>query len=111
MSDLFIILRDLLIAQRDSKQGLITVPSGLIENADKKLAELETQYRTTGDEDILLEHESLATVLDDIQELRADLIWTMAYTGAEDLRALTPREKALYEPLPAIAAKLRGLEA
>ncbi len=106
--DTLSILRDALIAQRDSCK-LINLRQDLFDQAESQLQALKTKYKETGDVDVMEEHEAIISVLDEIRELRADIIWGMAYIGDTETGNLTPREKALYDPLPIFAAKLRGI--
>lgn len=108
MSDTLSLLRDLLIAQRDSPE-LCTVPSGLLEQAEKTLEALKQEYQQSGDESILQRHEALVTVLDDLQEERAERIWLMAYHQADDVRAMNQQERFIFDILAENAAKLRGI--
>lgn len=108
MTDTLSLLRDLLIAQRDSPE-LCTVPSGLLEQAETTLATLKKEHLQTGDESIIQKHEALVTVLDDIQEERAERIWNMAYHQADDTRTMSQQERFIFNILAENAAKLRGI--
>lgn len=107
-SDILSMLRDLLIAQRDCST-LCTVPSGLLEQAETTLATLKKEYQQSGDESIIQKHEALVTVLDDLQEERAERIWLMAYHQADDVRAMNQQERFIFDILAENAAKLRGI--
>lgn len=108
MSDLLPYLRDLLLAQRACSE-MVTIPADLMTKAEKHLEVLKIRYQVTGDEYTMLEHEALAAVLDDITEHRAELIWNMAYTQADPVKAMTPMERSAYSVLVDMAAKLRGI--
>ena len=108
MTDTLSLIRDLLIAQRDSST-LCTVPAGLMDQAERTLENLKLQYRQTGDDRISELHESIATVLDELQEHRAEMIWEMAYYQVENTKALTDKERFIFDILAENAAKLRGI--
>lgn len=108
MSDPLFLLRDTLLAQRDSSE-LIHLPTGILDQADRHLQELKTQWQATGDEQVMNEHEALVSALEALQEERAERIWSMAYTQADPVSAMTANERLLFEALVAMAAKLRGI--
>lgn len=107
MSDILPLLRDLLLSQRESAE-LIPVPAGLMDQAEKQLTEFEGRYKS-GDESVMNLHEAISTVLDEIQEERAEKIWDMAYTQADPVKALTEEERFIFIILSENAAKLRGI--
>jgi len=108
MSDTLYLLRDTLLAQRDSSD-LIPLPAGLVDQAERHLADLKTKWQTTGDEQVMNEHEAIVSALESLQEERAERIWYMAYHQADDTRAMTANERLLFEALVAMAAQLRGI--
>ena len=108
MSDTLYLLRDTLLAQRDSSE-LVHLPAGILDQAERHLQELKTQWQATGDEQIMNEHEAIISALESLQEERAERIWAMAYTQASPVNAMTQRERTMFEALVAMAAKLRGI--
>ena len=108
MSDTLYLLRDTLLAQRDSSD-LVPLPAGILDQAERHLAALKTKWQTTGDEQIMNEHEAIVSALENLQEERAERIWSMAYTQADPVSAMTANERLLFEALIAMAAKLRGI--
>jgi len=108
MSDTLYLLRDTLLAQRDSPD-LIPLPAGILDQAERYLANLKSQWQVTGDEQVLTEHEAVVSALESLQEERAERIWSMAYTQADPVSAMTANERLLFEALVAMAAKLRGI--
>ena len=108
MSDTLYLLRDTLLAQRDSSD-LIPLPAGLVDQAERHLADLKTKWQITGDEQVMNEHEAIVSALESLQEERAERIWAMAYTQASPVNAMTQRERTMFEALVAMAAKLRGI--
>lgn len=109
MSDILPLLRDLLLEQRESPE-LVSIRSGLMDQAEITLEELKIQYKKSGDASIMEKHEAIANALDELQETRADIIWSMAYHQSDETRGLTEREKSIYTCLTENAAKLRGIE-
>lgn len=109
MSDILPLLRDLLIAQRESPE-LISIRSGLMDQAEITLEELKIQYKKSGDTSIMEKHEAIANALDELQEERAEKIWDMAYHQADPVKAFTGTEKIAFSVLVEMAAKLRGIE-
>lgn len=113
-SDILYILRDAVIAQRDSSK-LITIKQELIVESVHRLDILKTQFKVTGDEDIKEEHEALVSVLEEIQELRADIIWNAvrfcdeSFACDAEVGNFTEREKEIFEPLCRLSMKLRGM--
>lgn len=109
MSDTLFLLRDMLLEQRDSSD-LVHLPAGLLDQAERHLADLKTQWQATGDEQIMNEHEALVSALEALQEERAERIWSMAYAQVVDhYHAMTVSERGLFEALRTMAAKLRGI--
>ena len=108
MSETLPLLRDTLLAQRDSPD-LIPLPAGILDQAERYLANLKSQWQVTGDEQVLTEHEAIVSALESLQEERAERIWSMAYTQADPVSAMTANERLLFEALVAMAAKLRGI--
>jgi len=87
--------------------GLIEIRSDIMRSAEVALENLERRYRDSGSEAVMLDHEALATALDDLQEMRAEIVWQGAYDGAL-LYHMTETEAAAYDQLRPIAAKLKG---
>ena len=108
MSDTLYLLRDTLLAQRDSSE-LVHLPAGILDQAERHLADLKTRWQATGDEQIMNEHEAIVSVLESLQEERAERIWSMAYTQASPVNAMTQRERMMFEALVSMAAHLRGI--
>ena len=108
MSDTLYLLRDTLLAQRDSSE-LVHLPAGILDQAERHLQELKTQWQATGDEQIMNEHEAIISALESLQEERAERIWAMAYTQASPVNAMTQRERTMFEALVLMAAQLRGI--
>ena len=108
MSETLSLLRDTLLAQRDSPD-LIPLPAGILDQAERYLQELKTQWQVTGDEQVLTEHEAVVSALESLIDERAERIWSMAYTQADPVSAMTANERLLFEALVAMAAKLRGI--
>ena len=108
MSDTLYLLRDTLLAQRDSSE-LVHLPAGILDQAERHLADLKTQWQATGDEQIMNEHEAIVSALESLQEERAERIWSMAYTQASPCHAMTEDEKTLFDTLRILAALLRGV--
>lgn len=108
MSETLSLLRDTLLAQRDSPD-LIPLPAGILDQAERYLANLKSQWQVTGDEQILSEHEAIVSALENLIDERAERIWSMAYTQADPVSAMTANERLLFEALVAMAAKLRGV--
>jgi DNA replication initiation complex subunit (GINS family) len=108
MSETLSLLRDTLLAQRDSPD-LIPLPAGILDQAERYLANLKSQWQVTGDEQILSEHEAIVSALENLIDERAERIWSMAYTQADPVSAMTANERLLFEALVAMAAKLRGI--
>ena len=108
MSDTLYLLRDTLLAQRDSPD-LIPLPAGILDQAERYLANLKSQWQVTGDEQVLTEHEAVVSALESLIDERAERIWSMAYTQADPVSAMTANERLLFEALVAMAAKLRGI--
>ena len=108
MSDTLYLLRDTLLAQRDSSD-LVHLPAGILDQAERHLADLKTKWQTTGDEQIMNEHEAIVSALESLQEERAERIWSMAYTQASPVNAMTQRERTMFEALVSMAAQLRGV--
>ena len=108
MSDTLFLLRDTLLAQRDSSE-LVHLPAGILDQAERHLQELKTQWQATGDEQVMNEHEALVSALEALQEERAERIWSMAYTQADHTHAMTATERNLFEALVTMAAQLRGV--
>ena len=108
MSDTLYLLRDTLLAQRDSSD-LVPLPAGILDQAERHLSDLKTKWQTTGDEQVMNEHEAIVSALESLQEERAERIWAMAYTQASPCHAMTATERNLFEALVAMAAKLRGI--
>jgi len=108
MSETLPLLRDTLLAQRDSPD-LIPLPAGILDQAERYLANLKSQWQVTGDEQVLTEHEAVVSALESLIDERAERIWSMAYTQADPVSAMTANERLLFEALVAMAAKLRGI--
>jgi len=108
MSDTLYLLRDTLLAQRDSSE-LVQLPAGIMDQAERHLADLKTKWQITGDEQIMNEHEAIVSALESLQEERAERIWSMAYTQADHVHAMTEDEKTLFDVLRILAAQLRGI--
>jgi len=108
MSDTLYLLRDTLLDQRDNPE-LVHLPAGLVDQAERHLQELKTQWQATGDEQIMNEHEAIISALESLQEERAERIWAMAYTQASPVNAMTQRERTMFEALVLMAAQLRGV--
>lgn len=108
MSDTLFLLRDTLLAQRDSPE-LVPLSAGILDQAERHLADLKTRWQATGDEQIMNEHEAIVSVLEALQEERAERIWSMAYTQASPVNAMTQRERMMFEALVSMAAQLRGI--
>ena len=108
MSDTLFLLRDTLLAQRDSSE-LVHLPAGILDQAERHLQELKTQWQATGDELTMNEHEAIVSALENLQEERAERIWSMAYTQASPVNAMTQRERTMFEALVSMAAQLRGV--
>lgn len=108
MSDTLFLLRDTLLAQRDSPE-LVPLSAGILDQAERHLADLKTRWQATGDEQIMNEHEAIVSVLESLQEERAERIWSMAYTQASPVNAMTQRERMMFEALVSMAAQLRGI--
>jgi len=108
MSETLSLLRDTLLAQRDSPD-LIPLPAGILDQAERYLANLKSQWQVTGDEQVLTEHEAVVSALESLIDERAERIWSMAYTQADPVSAMTANERLLFEALVAMAAKLRGI--
>lgn len=108
MSGTLFLLRDTLLDQRDSSE-LVHLPAGLLDQAERHLSELKTKWQTTGDEQIMNEHEAIVSALESLQEERAERIWSMAYTQANQVTSMTAAERNLFEALVAMAAQLRGI--
>ena len=108
MSDTLYLLRDTLLAQRDSSE-LVQLPAGIMDQAERHLQELKTQWQATGDELTMNEHEALVSALEALQEERAERIWYMAFHQADDTRAMTVNEQGIFETLRSLAAQLRGI--
>ena len=108
MSDTLYLLRDTLLAQRDSSE-LVQLPAGIMDQAERHLQELKTQWQATGDELTMNEHEALVSALEALQEERAERIWSMAYTQADHTHAMTEDEKTLFDALRILAAQIRGI--
>lgn len=108
MSDTLYLLRDTLLYQRDSSE-LVHLPAGIVDQAERHLADLKTKWQATGDEQIMNEHEAIVSALESLQEERAERIWAMAYTQASPVNAMTQRERTMFEALVTMAAELRGV--
>ncbi len=108
MSDTLYLLRDTLLAQRESSE-LVHLPAGILDQAERYLSDLKTQWQATGDEQIMNEHEAIVSALESLQEERAERIWAMAYTQADHVHAMTDDEKTLFDALRILAAQLRGV--
>lgn len=108
MSDTLYLLRDTLLDQRDNPD-LVHLPAGLVDQAERHLADLKTKWQATGDEQIMNEHEAIVSALESLQEERAERIWAMAYTQASPVNAMTQRERTMFEALVTMAAQLRGV--
>ena len=108
MSDLLPLLRDLLLKQRESPE-LISIRSGLMDQAEITLEELKIQYKKSGDASIMEKHDAIANALDELQEERAEKIWDMAYHQADPVKAFQPHEREAFFVLTEMAAKLRGI--
>ena len=108
MSDTLYLLRDTLLAQRDSSE-LVHLPAGILDQAERHLADLKTKWQSTGDEQVMNEHEAIVSALESLQEERAERIWYMAYHQADDTRAMTVNEQGIFETLRSLAAQLRGI--
>ena len=108
MSETLSLLRDTLLAQRDSPD-LIPLPAGILDQAERHLSDLKTKWQTTGDEQVMNEHEAIVSALESLQEERAERIWAMAYTQASPVNAMTQRERTMFEALVLMAAQLRGV--
>jgi DNA replication initiation complex subunit (GINS family) len=108
MSDTLYLLRDTLLAQRDSSE-LVQLPAGIMDQAERYLADLKTKWQATGDELTMNEHEAIISALESLQEERAERIWAMAYTQASPVNAMTQRERTMFEALVSMAAQLRGV--
>lgn len=108
MSDTLFLLRDTLLAQRDSSE-LVHLPAGILDQAERRLQELKTQWQATGDEQVMNEHEAVVSALENLQEERAERIWSMAYTQASPVNAMTQGERQMFETLVMMAAQLRGV--
>ena len=108
MSDTLYLLRDTLLAQRDSSD-LIPLPAGLVDQAERHLANMISQWQVTGDEQVLTELEAIVSALESLQEERAERIWSMAYTQADPVSAMTANEQGIFETLRSLAAQLRGI--
>lgn len=101
-------LRDTLLDQRDNPD-LVHLPAGLVDQAERHLADLKTKWQATGDEQVMNEHEAIVSALESLQEERAERIWSMAYTQASPVNAMTQRERTMFEALVSMAAQLRGI--
>ena len=114
-SDTLYILRDALIAQRDTP-CLIAIPRNLLDQVETHLEFLKARYKETGSKEIMEEHESIVAVLEEIQELRADIIWNAvrfcdeSFACDAEVGNLTEREKEIFEPLCRLSMKLRGMD-
>lgn len=108
MSDTLFLLRDTLLAQRDNPE-LVHLPAGIMDQAERHLADLKTRWQATGDELTMNEHEAIVSALESLQEERAERIWSMAYTQASPVNAMTQRERMMFEALVSMAAQLRGI--
>lgn len=108
MSDTLFLLRDTLLAQRDSSD-LVQLPAGILDQAERQLADLKTKWQATGDEQEMNEHEAIVSALENLQEERAERIWSMAYTQADHVHAMTEDERTLFDALLILAAQLRGI--
>ncbi len=108
MSDTLFLLRDTLLAQRDSPE-LVPLSAGILDQAERHLADLKTRWQATGDEQIMNEHEAIVSALEALQEERAERIWSMAYTQADHTHAMTEDEKTLFDALRILATQLRGI--
>jgi DNA replication initiation complex subunit (GINS family) len=108
MSDVLYILRDSLLAQRESSD-LVPLPVGILDQAERDLADLKTKWQATGDEQIMNEHEAIVSALECLQEERAERIWSMAYTQASPVNSMTLNEQKVFDSLVALAARLRGI--
>ncbi len=108
MSETLSLLRDTLLAQRDSPD-LIPLPAGILDQAERYLANLMSQWQVTGDEQVLTELDAIVSALESLQEERAERIWSMAYTQADPVSAMTANEQGIFETLRSLAAQLRGI--
>ena len=108
MSGTLYLLRDTLLAQRDNPE-LVHLPAGIMDQAERHLADLKTRWQATGDELTMNEHEAIVSALESLQEERAERIWSMAYTQADHGHAMTEDEKTLFDALRILAAQLRGV--
>ena len=109
MSDTLSLLRNTLLEQRETAD-LIKLPAGLITQAEEHLQKLKTEYQQTGADEIADRHEALASSLDDLQETRADLIWSMAYNHTGPTKHMTDNEREIFDQLVPLGARLRGVE-
>lgn len=102
------LLRNIVLAQKETP-GLVPYPASLQTQTEHEINTLREQWRA-GDEEALDRHEAIVNTLDDIQELRAQIVWEMAYSQTPSTREMTESEKQIFEQLLPLAAKLRGVE-
>jgi hypothetical protein len=66
------------------------------------------EARPAPDSDEYTELDCIICNLDELQQRRADLIWSLAYDSAGDLSLMMTHEAAIYQQLITLAQELRG---
>ncbi|MDD1728764.1 MAG: hypothetical protein LUQ50_06805 [Methanospirillum sp.] len=81
-----------------------------IVKAEDRLKLIKASKPLPGTDDHI-EAENLITNLDDFQQRRAELIWTLAYDQAGDTNLMTEHEADIYQDLLGYASDLKGGDA
>ena len=108
MTEPLALIRGVMLDQR-ATSDLVRLPVGLMDQVDRELGALKTQFQVTGDESIRDHHEAIVTALGELQETRADIIWALAYSQSGDTSAMSPTENRIFQTLVDMAACLRGI--
>lgn len=92
--------------------NLIPVRFDLYAAAKTRLLELRSLLSSTSlyeMDNAMLEAENIKSATDEIREIRADIIWTAAWSGEEKEDNMLQEEKVLYLQAVEIIGKLRGI--
>lgn len=111
MSDIQYKLQDFRRMQKAS-HSLIPVRFDVYLAAKTRLLELRDLLSSTSLYELdnaRLEADNIKAAVDEIREIRADIIWTAAWSGEEREDNMLQYEKPLYLEAVEIAGKLRGI--
>lgn len=108
MTDLITEICSIRLEQKESRHLLPgSQITKWIEQAEDRLTHLK-QINPAAESEEYFEADCIISNLDEIQEMRADIIWDLAFYGSGDVSLMTDRESAIYKTLSEKACELRG---